>query len=149
MFGFISALQLKTHCLWHWRQPLKNTDVYFLKSKSIKVWMLVGSEWDKHWTTATNDPPHCAQLHTSGGVVGYNVHGKGNRLKTTQLTAANGTDRPQIISMLYCKMFSLCSTRGMAMASTMFTTPTCHKPTIKLTRSVSQSSAAVLIGKTG
>lgn len=109
----------------------------------------MGSEWDKHWTTATNDPPHSAQLHTSGGVVGYNMHGKGNWLKTTQLTAANRTDQPQIISMLYRKMFSPCFTQGMAMASTVFTTPTCHKPTIKLTQSVSQSSAAVLIGKTG
>lgn len=27
------------------------SDVYFMKSKRLTVWMLVGSEWDKHWET--------------------------------------------------------------------------------------------------
>lgn len=77
----------------------ENTDVYFIKSKSLTVWMLVGSVWGKHWT---NDPPLCVQLHNSGGIGEHNMHGKRNKLKTTVLTAANGTDLLQIIFILYC-----------------------------------------------
>lgn len=55
----------------------------------------------------------------------------------------------KIIFIHYCKIALLCSTWGMAMAGTVFTGRKRHKPTINLTQSVIQSSAAVLTGKTG
>lgn len=51
------TLQLKTHCLWQMRQPLKNTLLYlffFKKAETLTMWTLEDREWPEHYTGATN-----------------------------------------------------------------------------------------------
>lgn len=73
MFGFTSALRLKTHCLWQIRQPLENKAVYCFKNKNNLKYtyymLLYKTILDYYyWTIATNQKiqhtlAHCAYAH--------------------------------------------------------------------------------------
>ena len=102
--------------------------------------MYMGSDWAKHYTTATKlkDPTHCATAHYIPVVMLLDTkrYARKEKKQTHTHTADCSQHRrpATIMFILYCKIFLLCSTWGKAMGRTVFTAPVWYNPTINLTQ---------------
>lgn len=122
MFGFTSALQLKSHCLWQTRQPLENTAVFF-KGKKLSNMDVRGLRTAStlHCCYKPKEPPHCAEAQKYQ--CWYCQIQRGTVVKNHTADCRRWHRPATIIFIRYCKIFLFCSTLGMAAASTVFTAP--------------------------